>query len=312
MNIDLVKQYRQLKDSTIKLYEAKAKKIAEHLEINMLIPIIIKEQEKELLEWIGTQNHHEQKLLINILLLVLSPQKNNPIKNNKRIYNRFNKLLKETHDEYLEEKKSGIKNEKEITNWMEWDEVKERLSQLKEDYEETNNKKEFLKYMLLSLYVHHPPRRLEYGLCKIIKESDYNKLRLNNKQNAVYLVRKKTGSKHSLYFSFGANMVKVKKYNVAQLINVKKELEQVLFRWIEMNPSDYLFPNRSGEKHIQQSQFSKTLSKIFSPKKISSNMLRKIFLSDWNKIPRTWQQRELLADLMNHSAVVAMSVYTKI
>ena len=32
MNIDLVKQYRQLKDSTIKLYEAKAKKIAEHLD----------------------------------------------------------------------------------------------------------------------------------------------------------------------------------------------------------------------------------------------------------------------------------------
>jgi len=312
MNIELIKSHRQLKDSTIKSYEAKAKKIAEFLEVNILIPKVVKKRESDLLTWLSTQSHHEKKLLINILLLVLSPQKNNPVKNYKRIYQRFNKLLKDTHDIYLEKKKSGVKNQREKDNWLEWHQIEERLEELKSDWETTLEKKDLFKYMMLSLYVHHPPRRMEYGLCKIIKEPAYKKLTLNKKKNEIYLVRKKTGSQHELYFSFGANKVKVKKYKVAQLINVKKELQYILLNWIEVNTSQYLFPSKNGEKHIQQSNYSKILSKLFSPKKISCNMLRKIFLSEWNKLPRTWQQRELLADLMNHSAVVAMSVYTKI
>jgi len=59
MNIELIKSHRQLKDSTIKSYEAKAKKIAEFLEVNILIPKVVKKRESDLLTWLSTQSHHD-------------------------------------------------------------------------------------------------------------------------------------------------------------------------------------------------------------------------------------------------------------
>ncbi len=309
MNTKNILRYRTLKDSTLKLYERKGRKIAEFLEVSNLVPKIIKKRENDLVAFFDTQGSHEKKLLLNICLLVLSPQKFNPKKGYKKLYNRLNKNLWNTHDKYLLERYSGVKNTKERNNWCEWEEVEIRLEELKNNYELTKDKKELKKYLALALYVLHPPRRLEYSQMKVIKQSAYKKLKIALRRDGVYLVIKKDG----YYFSFGRDMVKVKKrFDVAHIVEVDALLAEIISLWLKENKTEYLFPIRNGEKAMDINQFSKLLKKTFEPKKISSNMLRKIFLSEWNSVQRTMIEREDMALLMNHSALVALGIYTKI
>jgi len=99
------------------------------------------------------------------------------------------------------------------------------------------------------------------------------------------------------------------KYGVKE-IKVGKKLNTVLNVWLKYNKSKHLILNANGDQ-ITPNSLTKLLIKIFEPsgKKISSSMLRSIYISE--KFPPQNEEKTKLADLMLHSKEIAGDVYAK-
>ena len=244
MNIDRIIKYRELSDSSIKLYSKYGARLARHLYPNKKEPKICGKDindNKELIDlFIATLSHHQKKILISTMLVILSPKKKKPMDRWKGVYEYYNTMLKTLHAIYIKERQMNIKNEKEEKHWMEWEDIVLTLLKLKEDYNKKSSAFNFKRYMVLALYCFdsNPPRRLEYCYTKIIKETLYKKLNDTIIKNNVFIVIPKE-KEDNMYFSFGVNKVKVKKkvYNESgkQIIPLGDELNEILYEHCKKN-----------------------------------------------------------------------------
>ena len=95
----------------------------------------------------------------------------------------------------------------------------------------------------------------------------------------------------------------VKTYGM-QTLDVPKELNNVLKKWIKINTNDYMIYSSNGHK-ISCPQITRILNKVFE-KKISTFMLHHIYLTNiYKDVPRL-SKMENLADEMGHSVNTAM------
>ena len=211
------------------------------------------------------------------------------------------------------------KNIKESENWLEWKEVKKFWRILKRDVyiQGYTTKTKTLKkpahihliqrFVVLSLYVLHPPRRLEYADMKIIKHDKYDKLSDDEKENNNFLIVK---SRNKKYFSFGRKAVKSATKQLCFYVRLDTKLNTVMNMWLNYNKNEFLLLNAKNEK-LSKNGLTKILKRIFEPKNISVCMLRKIFLSDKFGNETAIKEKAWVADMMNHSISVHQSVYTK-
>ena len=203
---------------------------------------------------------------------------------------------------YEDHKDLQIKSKKEDENWMEWDEILKIYDNLKFQGEAlikmklTKYSKEQTKlmtdYILLSMYVLIPPRRLvDFATMKIRN--------FNNDDNHINMKTKK------LNF---ATYKTSKKYGT-QIFNMPKELLALIKKWMKVNDSDYLLIEK-----LMPSELNKKLHGIFKPKKISVNMLRHIFLTDYyntmNGMPSIIDMKNM-ASMMGHSIETALQYIKK-
>ena len=131
-----------------------------------------------------------------------------------------------------------------------------------------------------------PPRRsLDYSEMKI---RNYD-VKIDNyyKANKFYFNKYKT----------------VKTYGM-QILDVPKELNNVLKKWIKINANDYMLYSSNNNK-ISCPQITRILNKVFG-RKISTSMLRHIYLTDVYKNVPQLSKMEILADEMGHSVSTAM------
>jgi len=326
MNIDRIIKYRELSDSSIKLYSKYGARLARHLYPNKKEPKICGKDindNKELIDlFIATLSHHQKKILISTMLVILSPKKKKPMDRWKGVYEYYNTMLKTLHAIYIKERQMNIKNEKEEKHWMEWEDIVLTLLKLKEDYNKKSSAFNFKRYMVLALYCFdsNPPRRLEYCYTKIIKETLYKKLNDTIIKNNVFIVIPKE-KEDNMYFSFGVNKVKVKKkvYNESgkQIIPLGDELNEILYEHCKKNIGKYLLPSRDKKNHMTTGALTSFLNRIFN-KNISATMLRKIYISfRFRNHIRLYQktlcgtEREKMAELMGHSADTQINYYLK-
>jgi hypothetical protein len=191
------------------------------------------------------------------------------------------------------------KSNKQKDNWMDWEEVvqvfdhmyKRSLPLLKKETLTGKETEEMMDLVLLACYVLIPPRRSQ----------DYAKMKVrgfNEKEDNYY-------KKSKFYF----NQFKTAKFYGKQEVQLPSKLNTLVTRWMKKTDNDYLLFDKQG-KPLTNVKITTRLNKIFG-KKISSSMLRHIFLSHKLKDAPTLKEMKEMADEMGHS-VEEQQLYRKV
>ena len=239
------------------------------------------EEHDEILKYLGDKNDQTRKTTLSSLFILT---------NLKEYQSVMNTIMKKVNDDYKNQKM----NEKQKDNWISVNEIKEKYNVLSVDANLMLNKKKILnenimmEFLLMSFLggVVIPPRRsLDYSEMKIrnydVKTDNYYK------GNKFYFNKYKT----------------VKTYGL-QILDVPKELNNVLKRWIKINTNDYMIYS-SNNKKLSCPQITRILNKVFG-KNISTSMLRHIYLTNVYKDVPQINKMENLANEMGHSISTAM------
>jgi len=278
-------------------------KLAEKIGVKNLSVNVIKNNYPKIIDILDTSSLHQKKAIINLLLLVVSPERGNP--KDKLLHTELVNLLVIYDKEYQNERATNQQNNKEKKNWLEWYDIIRIKDKLEEKYNENKNFDTLQDLITISLYTLQRPRRLEYADCIIIDELEYIRLSLLEKEDNIFLVLGK-----KLYFSFGANMTKTQMRKNYQLITVKELFVPLLKKYLEQNDSKYLLRKKNGDK-LTHAGLRARLNKIFYPKLISASMLRKIYVSGLpNDI--SFAERQNIALEMGHSVITSLKIYNKI
>jgi integrase len=190
--------------------------------------------------------------------------------------NKANKKIKNIYDTYsklLENYNTDLKDQTTITttenkNWVSPDDITKIYEELKKNYKVS--KQDYQNYLLLSLFYLNPPRRnKDYQYMKVINEykedlsNEYNYLDLKNKQ-----------------FIFN-NYKTAKKYN-KQTIDINEELFKIIKEYInhyKISNDDFLLTDKNDKQYTNNNAITLIFNNIFKPKKVSSSMLRKSYLT---------------------------------
>lgn len=259
---------------------------------------------------LSDMSYSTSQQMISTILLLLSPQqRKSPSPSMLPLYNKYNDLLK---NEQVKHKSVGnIKTEKEKKNWIDYKIIQnnylkpyvKKIKCFDLSNPSSSDKDTVFKTLLLSLYMYLPPRRLEYSNVSIMLKKDYSKLPKETKNSNNYMVIQKS----PLFFSWGD----VKSPTLeAVVVKIPKELKSVLNIYMEINSKkngDNLLT--IGGKSITSNRLTKELNKIFAPTKISSSMLRKIYLT--HKYGEVKANQAVDAENMNHSVSVQQNEYVK-
>jgi integrase len=207
------------------------------------------------------------------------------------------RMMKDAY-EYQNEKKDQHKTEKETDNWLTQEDVLKVWKELYRNYyllskaTLTPEEKDRLQNLvILSLFVLIPPRRsLDY--CDM-------KIRNIDKENDNYIEgRKLVFMKYKTAKNYGE-----------QKVAIPPKLQLLLKKWVAKQQGDFLLSDSQG-KPMTPSKLTVKLNKIFG-KRISTNMLRKIYLTDKYKDVPALKDMEETSREMGHSVMEALTSYVK-
>jgi integrase len=198
----------------------------------------------------------------------------------------------------INEKPKDEKTEQQKENWISWQDVEQKFKELNDNLkiskkiteEQYNN---LLDLVVLSLYVLIPPRRnADYLLMEITN--------INNTEdkNKNYLDLKKE--------QFIFNVFKTSKKDGQLIVNIPKELLEILKKYIKNHPDKMLLKKENipflvdynGKPFKSINTITRILNKVFN-KKIGASMLRHIYLS--SKYGNILKEQEKDSKLMSHN-----------
>jgi len=277
---------------------------------------------------IADAHYLTQRNYLNAIIVLLTALN----ENNKYelLIQRFGDIRDKFNEKYDDQQKSGVISEKQAENFATSEEIFGMLDRMKKDlkdvdYKETATKKELQllqAYTLFSIYARMPFRNDAAGMYAILKKT-YDSYSDEKKKEKNYLVV--SGRAQNANFTFILNDYKTNRtYGTLELPIEDKQLKSVLRRFLRINETLYkpvvsapLFRTSTG-KPINRNELSKILLKysdMYLGKKISTTLLRKIFLSSkyGGEGGLKDQLEELAKDnlVMAHSKEVALNSYIK-
>lgn len=216
----------------------------------------------------------------------------------------FRSIMMEDKKTSEDEDKKQERSERQKEAWMSWSDVMESYEALKAEVaplmkRDKLDKKQFARvqlFVLLSLLVLIPPRRsLDWTAFKLrdVDEEKDNFLKTVKRKPILVFNRYKTAGKTG-----------------RQEVEAPKALAQILKRWMELNPHDWLLMNHSQTGSVTPTQLTQMLYGFFG-RNVSTTMLRSIFLSDKYKDVPALKEMEETAEKMGHSVGVALTSYVK-
>ena len=192
-------------------------------------------------------------------------------------------------------------NEKQKENWISVTEIKDiydsLLVKIKSMFSNKSivNESTIMQFLLVSFLggiENLAPRR----------SMDYTELKIRNfdtKKDNYYKAGK-------FYF----NVYKTSPTYGLQIVDVPKELNSIIKKWIKMNTNDYMLYS-TNKKPLTSPQVTRILNKVFDGKNVSTNMLRHIFLSNTYKDLPAINQMQQLATNMGNSISTSMEYIKK-
>lgn len=205
------------------------------------------------------------------------------VENKTKLYDKYFKLMIEKNKELKKQEAMNEKTPEQNKNWIEWEKIIEKRDELKKQVETIKGKNitekqynDILKYLILSLYTHQPPRRnSDYQYMNVVK---INPGDLVDSKNYLIINDEK----------FIFNKYKTQKKFGQQEEKINKELMDVIMLYLKYHPNikGKLLKNLNKEFLVYYNgkpldsvnSITRILNSIFD-KQISSSMLRHIYLS---------------------------------
>jgi flagellar motility protein MotE (MotC chaperone) len=295
-----------IKDTSINVYMNNIKKLFKELFSSTIIDISKFRNFEKISKYIDfIKNISSRKTMYTSVIVLLKSSCRFPKKIIKKYSEKLTNVAYQQNNFYMENKKS----EKENNNWVSKEEIDTILNKLKEKKENnllTHRQKLFLEqqYILLRLYTCIPPVRNDYIFTKIFTTKNGK----SENENYINLYEKKfILQKYKTFKFYGKKVVDLDDSLISDIIhfeNIKKNYPNKINH-------NYLIVNTTDLEPMNSSNYTKTLNKIFYPKKISSTILRKIYLSYKYPITHSMNEMQNDADIMGHDIMTARKIYTK-
>jgi hypothetical protein len=258
------------------------------------------------------KNIDMRKSLIGSVISFLKVEKNVPTAILERYQKYFKKLADKSNNDRLYRKPK----KEELEHWMPWKEIVKRRNQFKLQAECIDEFAEitfedtmtYLRYILLCLYTYIPPLRGEEYLNAIVVSVSNPRL--------YKTIRDMTGrnlfdTNHRKFIVYGYKTSG--KYGV-RVIDIPEVLVDIVVRWTKLMETQLLLPVLSKlpkEEPMTHEALNYVFKTIFEPKKISTSMLRKIYISSRLKKLKDPEKRKELALIMGHSLQTQEFIYSR-
>jgi len=214
----------------------------------------------------------------------------------------YRDLMLEDVRDYNKEIHKQEKTDEQKESWVNTNQVKDILNELKNNSEliykkkniSVNDLQEIQSFIIMSLLggLYIPPRRskdfVDFKIKNINKESD----------NFL--------EKNKMFF----NSYKTAKTYGQQVVDIPLQLKNILNKWIKINPTEYLLFDSNMNK-LSSVKLNQRLNKIFGEKKVGVNQLRHTYLTD--KYGHTINQKEEINNTMSNmgSSLDMLDTYVK-
>ncbi len=197
--------------------------------------------------------------------------------------------------------KNQKKNDKQDKNWMSVKEIQDIYEPLLVKAKSMLSKKSILNESTMMEFL------LVSFLGGVVKDlaprrsQDYTELKIRN-----YDTKKDNYYKRSKFYF---NIYKTAKSYGEKVIQVPKELDVILKKWVKMNTNDYMLYSTNGNK-LSSPQISRILNKVFD-KNVSTSMLSHIYLTNiYKDLPPLNKMQELSRE-MGHSILQGLEYVKK-
>ena len=256
----------------------------------------------------------QQRNLLNAIIVVLRAL--NSDKSLTDIIDKYVIVRDKYNQDYKDIQKTGIISDKQKPNQTTTEEIYEMIEKMRTELltviSKDYTKKQFAlfqAYTFFNIYVRLPLRNDISGM-RLIKSSDFKKLKAEDKVLQNYLVYNKSK------FTFVLNDYKTFKINGEQTTPVEdKELRRILRLYININwnkDNEFLFTSSTG-KMISRNDLSKILikysKKYMNGKSVSTVMLRKAYMDKYKPIK---EEMEKDSKILGHNvSTTGMNVYVK-
>ena len=265
LNDILIQNRPKLAKSSIRTYSSIIKGLSKATDIPVEKDAFVKNREK-IMDYLKDFEPKKRKTILASIIVFIDDGKNDEYVDMFR-----EKMMKDVKDSEDLDKKQQL-TEKQERNWMSWNEVEKIYNDLKAEVKgfwklenlKPSAKSRLQDFVILSVLTLIPPRRS-------LDWSDF-KIRNIDDEKDNYMLKDK------LVF----NSYKTKRYYGRQTIDIKgNPLKKILNEWIKIQDGDYLFTDTKGA-YLSPSKLTQRLYNIFEDKgkKISTSMLRHIFVSD--------------------------------
>ena len=216
--------------------------------------------------------------------------------------NKYEKYFEELINNYENNYDKQTKSEKENKNWITQQELDKQIKELEDKINKydmsklTKSQEDTIQqHLLLLLYTEIPPMRNDYAQMKVYHEKELKG------ENYIHLKKK----------VIILNKYKTSKTYGEKEIEIPNEIIKLIKRWIDITENEYLLINIRDRNPMTNNGLTKYLNKIFKPKKVSTTLLRKLYLSE--KYPVVHDRKDMKKDayIMGHSLDTQQGIYRK-
>lgn len=210
-------------------------------------------------------------------------------------------IQKDAHyirNEY-EKEVEGKLTEKEEKTFIDWDTILETRNKMEESLDITKYS-DFMDFVIISLYTYNPPTRADYANMKVFifdedVPSDYKDnycvIDSDNPRFVFWKYKTATGKEPAIN-------------------EMPDKLVDILFKWLEINPSEYLLSSKKGYIYTPMTENTlcmriKNIFKRWTGKAASINTLRHAFISYNSRNDQIIREKEENARKMMHSSSMA-------
>jgi len=236
----------------------------------------------------------------NVMTAIMVLLKANNVK--KNTLNKYEKYYSSLIEDYENNYDNQVKSDKENKNWISFIELQDKIKDLENKINKydmsklTKSQQDIIQqHLLLLLYTEIPPIRNDYAQMKVyhnkeIKGENY----INLKKKIIILNKYKTSKTYG-----------------EKKIDIPDNIIKLIKRWIDITGNEYLLINIRDQNPMTNNGLTKYLNKIFKPKKVSTTLLRKLYLSE--KYPVIHNRKDMKKDayIMGHSIDTQQSIYRK-
>lgn len=215
------------------------------------------------------------------------------------LYHEQTKLLKAD----IERDKIGKEcelTEKEKKSFMLWEDIQQVYAKMAQGLDRLDYNS-FLDFVVVSLYVIHPPVRADYEHMLVFIDDTH----VPDEVKGNYCVLQDNPR-------FVFQEYKNSRHKGTTVIPMDEELHDILLDWMELNKSDYLlssyFPSSDKYKPFSDTTLSRRMTEIFmrhAKRPVSINTLRHSFISFMARRDQEYTRKRDNAEKMMHSVAMA-------